>query len=100
MPEVSEVEVYEPEHDERLRDVEVVSNNETIPEFIADTPQKELSIALRDASISEADFMKFLRDNTILVGKAKMVSELSNESADEVLSDFSKVVETMREASK
>lgn len=98
--EVSEVEVYEPEHDERLRDVEVVSNNETIPEFIADTPQKELSIALRDASISEADFMKFLRDNTILVGKAKMVSELSNESADEVLSDFSKVVETMREASK
>lgn len=98
--EVSEVEVYEPEHDERLRDVEVVSNNETIPEFIADTPQKELSIALRDASISEAEFMKFLRENTVLVGKAKMVSELTNESADEVLSDFSKVVEAMQEARK
>ena len=61
--------------------------------FENDTPQKQLQIALADAGVTEADFLKSLKATAPqLVGKAKTVSELSDESANAALSDINEIL--------
>jgi hypothetical protein len=61
--------------------------------FENDTPQKQLQIALADAGVTEADFLKSLKATAPqLVGKAKTVTELSDDSANAALGDINEIL--------
>lgn len=52
------------------------------PPFVPDTPQKALQVAISDAGVVEAKFMAaFRKQSSAVVGKAKLISELSDEAA-------------------
>ena len=61
--------------------------------FENDTPQKQLQIALADAGVTEADFLKSLKATAPqLIGKAKTVTELSDDSANAALGDINEIL--------
>lgn len=74
---------------------------EELPTFEADTPQKTLQVALADASVSEADFLKELKKTALqLVGKSKMISELSDEAANAALADIDELLTATKGGAK
>lgn len=72
-----------------------------LPVFEADTPQKTLQVALADAGVSEADFLKALKATAPqLVGKSKLVSELSDDAANAALADLNEILTAIEEGAK
>lgn len=81
--------------------VQEVQSVEDLPKFEADTPQKTIQVALADASVSEADFLKALKATAPqLVGKSKLVSELSDDAANAALSDINEILTAIEEGAK
>jgi phage recombination protein Bet len=75
--------------------------SEELPVFEADTPQKTIQVALADASVSEADFLKALKATAPqLVGKSKLVSELSDDAATAALADINEILTAIEEGAK
>ncbi len=75
--------------------------SEELPVFEADTPQKTLQVALADASVSEADFLKVLKATAPqLVGKCKLISELSDDAANAALSDINEILNAIEGGAK
>lgn len=75
--------------------------SEELPVFEADTPQKTIQVALADASVSEADFLKALKATAPqLVGKSKLVSELSDDAANAALADINEILTAIEEGAK
>jgi hypothetical protein len=75
--------------------------SDELPVFEADTPQKTLQVALADASVSEADFLKALKATAPqLVGKSKLVSELSDDAANAALSDINEILNAIEGGAK
>ncbi len=75
--------------------------SEELPVFEADTPQKTIQVALADASVSEADFLKALKATAPqLVGKSKLVSELSDDAANAALADLNEILTAIEEGAK
>lgn len=72
-----------------------------LPVFEADTPQKTLQVALSDASVSEGDFLKVLKATAPqLVGKCKLISELSDDAANAALADINEILTALEGGSK
>jgi phage recombination protein Bet len=72
--------------------VQEVQSVEELPKFEADTPQRQIQVAITDAGVSEADFLKSLKATAPqLVGKSKLVSELSDDAANAALSDINEI---------
>jgi phage recombination protein Bet len=81
--------------------VQEVQSVEELPKFEADTPQKTIQVALADASVSEADFLKALKATAPqLVGKSKLVSELSDDAANAALADLNEILTAIEEGAK
>lgn len=75
--------------------------SDELPVFEADTPQKTLQVALADASVSEADFLKVLKATAPqLVGKCKLISELSDDAANAALSDINEILTALEGGAK
>ncbi len=75
--------------------------SDELPVFEADTPQKSLQVALVDASVSEADFLKVLKaTNPQLVGKCKMISELSDDAANAALCEINEILTALKGGAK
>jgi phage recombination protein Bet len=75
--------------------------SDELPVFEADTPQKTLQVALADASVSEADFLKVLKATAPqLVGKCKLISELSDDAANAALSDINEILNAIEGGAK
>lgn len=75
--------------------------SEELPVFEADTPKKTIQVALADASVSEADFLKALKATAPqLVGKSKLVSELSDDAANAALADLNEILTAIEEGGK
>lgn len=63
------------------------------PPFVPDTPQKQLQVALSDAGIVEAKFITvFKKQASSMVGKAKLVSELSDDAANAALAEINDII--------
>lgn len=61
------------------------------------TPQKKLQVALAFASVSEADFLKVLYALAPkLVGKSKLVSELSDDAANAALPHINPLIDGIK----
>jgi phage recombination protein Bet len=72
-----------------------------LPVFEADTPQKTLQVALSDASVSEGDFLKVLKATAPqLVGKCKLISELSDDAANAALADINEILTALEGGAK
>jgi len=75
--------------------------SEELPVFEADTPQKTIQVALADASVSEGDFLKVLKATAPqLVGKCKLISELSDDAANAALSDINEILTALEGGAK
>lgn len=71
------------------------------PPFVADTPQKELQLAISDAGIVEAKFIAtFKKQCGAVVGKAKLISELSDEAAKAALDGLNDLIAMCEEDGK
>jgi len=63
------------------------------PPFVPDTPQKQLQVALSDAGVVEAKFIAtFKKQAGALVGKAKLVAELSDDAANAALAEINDII--------
>jgi hypothetical protein len=61
------------------------------------TPQKKIQVALAKASVSEEEFMKVLYALAHqLVGKSKLVSELSDDAANAALAHLNETINEMQ----
>ena len=81
--------------------VQEVQSVEELPKFEADTPQRQIQVAITDAGVSEADFLKALKATAPqLVGKAKLVSELSDDAANAALADLNEILTAIEEGGK
>lgn len=69
-----------------------------LPSFVADTPQKTLALALSDASVSEADFMRSLKKFVPAAKKAATLSELTDHVATEALKEIDLIINNIEEA--
>ena len=75
--------------------------SDELPVFEADTPQKTLQVALADASVSEGDFLKVLKATAPqLVGKCKLISELSDDAANAALADINEILTALEGGAK
>jgi phage recombination protein Bet len=75
--------------------------SDELPVFEADTPQRQIQVAITDAGVSEADFLKALKATAPqLVGKAKLVSELSDDAANAALADLNEILTAIEEGAK
>ena len=75
--------------------------SDDLPVFEADTPQKTLQVALSDASVSEGDFLKVLKATAPqLVGKCKLISELSDDAANAALADINEILTAIEGGAK
>ncbi len=78
-----------------------VQSVEELPKFEADTPQRQIQVAITDAGVSEADFLKALKATAPqLVGKSKLVSELSDDAANAALADINEILTAIEEGAK
>lgn len=69
------------------------------PPFVADTPQKQLQVALSDAGVVESKFMAaYRRQAKATVGNAKLISELSDEAAKIALDGIDDLIALAEEA--
>lgn len=67
---------------------------EDASQFEPDTPQKRLLMVLADASVKEFDFIEVLKKFAPkLVGRAKLISELSDEAAEQALKDIDALIQ-------
>jgi phage recombination protein Bet len=81
--------------------VQEVQSVEELPKFEADTPQRQIQVAITDAGVSEADFLKALKATAPqLVGKSKLVSELSDDAANAALADINEILTAIEEGAK
>jgi phage recombination protein Bet len=81
--------------------VQEVQSVEELPKFEADTPQRQIQVAITDAGVSEADFLKALKATAPqLVGKSKLVSELSDDAANAALADLNEILTAIEEGGK
>lgn len=81
--------------------VQEVQSVEELPKFEADTPQRQIQVAITDAGVSEADFLKALKATAPqLVGKSKLVSELSDDAANAALADLNEILTAIEEGAK
>jgi phage recombination protein Bet len=81
--------------------VQEVQSVEELPKFEADTPQRQIQVAITDAGVSEADFLKALKATAPqLVGKSKLVSELSEDAANAALADLNEILTAIEEGAK
>jgi phage recombination protein Bet len=81
--------------------VQEVQSVEELPKFEADTPQRQIQVAITDAGVSEADFLKALKSTAPqLVGKSKLVSELSDDAANAALADLNEILTAIEEGAK
>lgn len=71
-----------------------------LPVFEADTPQKTLALALSDASVSEADFMRSLKKIVPAAKKAATISELTDHVATEALKEIDFIIANIEEAAQ
>lgn len=68
------------------------------PPFVPDTPQKRLHVAVSDYGCPEHAFMKTFKGmNKALVGKAQMISELSDEAANAALDEINVILTAAEE---
>lgn len=74
--------------------------DEELPIFEADTPQKTLALAISDASVSEADFMRSLRKYVPAAKKAATLSELTDHVATEALKEIDYIIRGTEEAAQ
>lgn len=74
------------------------ATEDDLPAFEPDTPQKALSLALSDASVSEADFMKALKRLVGSAVKKSTISELSDEVAAQAITDIDYIIANIEEA--
>ena len=66
---------------------------DAVPAFTPDTPQKQLQAAIADAGVLEGAFIKQLKAIApALIGKAKLITELSDEAAEKALSEIHSII--------
>ena len=66
---------------------------DAVPAFTPDTPQKQLQAAIADAGVLEGAFIKQLKAIApALIGKAKLITELSDEAAEKALSEIHSIL--------
>jgi phage recombination protein Bet len=81
--------------------VQEVQSVVKLPKFEADTPQRQIQVAITDAGVSEADFLKALKATAPqLVGKSKLVSELSDDAANAALADINEILNAIEGGAK
>ena len=66
---------------------------DAVPPFTPDTPQKQLQAAIADAGVLEGAFIKQLKVIApALIGKAKVITELSDEAAEKALAEIHSIL--------
>ena len=66
---------------------------DAVPPFTPDTPQKQLQAAIADAGVLEGAFIKQLKVIApALIGKAKLITELSDEAAEKALAEIHSIL--------
>ena len=66
---------------------------DAVPAFTPDTPQKQLQAAIADAGVLEGAFIKQLKVIApALIGKAKLITELSDEAAEKALAEIHSIL--------
>lgn len=75
-------------------------SDDELPVFEPDTPQKSLALALSDASVAEADFMRSLKKLVPAAKKAATLSELTDHVATEALKEIDLIIGNIEEAAQ